>query len=77
MTEDEHTPPRPASSDLLKDFYDRGERAWAEYLRTGVAAPAEAVFTRLDALVEKRRAALLAGIVDADASGRAGPTKAG
>lgn len=62
MTEDEHAPPSPVSSDLLKDYYDRGERAWAEYLRTGVAVLAEAVFARLDALIEKRRSTLLAGI---------------
>lgn len=65
----EHAPPSPVSSNLLKDYYDRGERAWAKYLRNGVAVPAEAVFARLDALVEKRRAALLADIVDAPSAG--------
>lgn len=69
MTEDEHVPLRSASSDLLKDYYDRGERAWAEYLRTGVAAPAKAVFARLGPLVEKRRSELLAGGAGATSSG--------
>lgn len=36
-------------------FYLRGEEAWQEYLRTGVATPAEAVFARIDEMMDRRR----------------------
>jgi len=49
---------RPLGADALDDRYVR-------YLRSGVATPAEVVFSRLDALVAKRRAELVARIDDA------------
>lgn len=36
-------------------FYARGERAWQQYRRTGVARPVDAVFDEIDARVDARR----------------------
>lgn len=47
--------------ETLDEFYARGERAWNEYVRTGVATPVEAVFARVEALIASRRASLLSG----------------
>lgn len=40
-------------------FYARGEQAWQDYIRTGVAATAEEVFGRLDALIAAHREKVL------------------
>ena len=36
-------------------FYARGEAAWQEYLRTGVATPAEHVLAELQSRLDARR----------------------
>jgi hypothetical protein len=36
-------------------FYSRGERAWQQYRRDGIARPVDEVFDRIDARVERRR----------------------
>lgn len=47
-----------AVTDRQREFYERGERAWQEYLRTWMAVPADAVFDRVDALFAERLAEL-------------------
>lgn len=42
-----------------ESFYARGERAWQDYRRTGIAASADHVFARLDALIAAHWARLL------------------
>jgi hypothetical protein len=55
--------PEPGTSaearENTESFYARGERAWQDYVRTGVASSAEDVFARLDALTAAHRARML------------------
>lgn len=52
MTQQRSKPTLSASfDDAQREFYDRGEVAWTEYLRTGAARPVDAVFERIEALV--------------------------
>ena len=48
----------PLSPKEVEDFHTRGERAWNEYLRTGVVSSADAVFERIEALIAARRTQL-------------------
>lgn len=51
---------RPSDPSLgVAAFHARGERAWQDYLRTGVGIPAEVVFARLDARIAVHRERLL------------------
>ena len=55
MTRQHSKSTMPASFDeAQREFYDRGEAAWTEYLRTGAARPVDAVFERIEALVAER-----------------------
>lgn len=49
----------PASCPAQVDFPERGERAWQNYLKTGVSIPAVEVFARLEKRIEARRRELL------------------
>jgi hypothetical protein len=51
------TLPRPPPNEV-EDFHVRGERAWNEYRRTGVASSVDEVFERIAALIAERRAQL-------------------
>ena len=42
-------------------FHSKAEKAWQEYLRTGVSTPVDAVFDRIERRIEAKRLALLAG----------------
>lgn len=56
-------------------FYLRGEEAWQEYLRTGVAAPAEAVFARINEMVDRRRRKLAGQALSCSAADRVRPPR--
>lgn len=56
-------------------FYLRGEEAWQEYLRTGVATPAEAVFAHIDEMVERRRRQLAGQVPSCSAAARVRPPR--
>ena len=44
-----------APSSQFDDFYERGEAAWAEFLRTGVTYSVDEVFDRLQARIDAKR----------------------